>query len=167
MPISRCDTTACLLLYMYSIGSSIVRMWHWRRMLMWSMSDASVVDLPAPVGPVSEDEPDWFLGELGGDGGEAEVLERRDGERDDPERDRSRASLHVRIASDTGMLLPGEREVDLQVLDEDVVELRREHPLDDHLALVTGEHPLVQRLVDAVDPGEGRRVRRQQEIGAA
>ena len=42
-----------------------------------------------------------------------------------------------------------------------------EHPLDDHLGLVAGQHPLVQRLVHAVDPGEGWRIGRQQEIGAA
>src|SRR5579872_6423813 len=40
-----------------SIGSSIVRMWSWRSLLILSIIDASVVDLPDPVGPVTSTSP--------------------------------------------------------------------------------------------------------------
>ena len=42
---------------MYSIGSSIVRMWSWRSALILSIIAASVVDLPLPVGPVTSTRP--------------------------------------------------------------------------------------------------------------
>ena len=40
-----------------SIGSSIVRMWSSRSSLIMSIIDASVVDLPEPVGPVTSTKP--------------------------------------------------------------------------------------------------------------
>src|SRR3984893_7668872 len=40
-----------------SIGSSIVRMWSWRSLLILSIMAASVVDLSEPVGPVSSTRP--------------------------------------------------------------------------------------------------------------
>lgn len=42
---------------MYSIGSSIVMMWHALVMLICWMMAASVVDLPEPVGPVTRNSP--------------------------------------------------------------------------------------------------------------
>src|SRR5438034_5351100 len=40
-----------------SIGSSIVRMWSCRSVLILSIMAASVVDLPDPVGPVTSTKP--------------------------------------------------------------------------------------------------------------
>ena len=43
--------------WVYSIGSSIVMMWRRELSLMWLISAASVVDLPEPVGPVTNTNP--------------------------------------------------------------------------------------------------------------
>ena len=56
-PISRWLTAESLWWWTYSTGSSIVRMWHDRVSLMRSMIEASVVDLPEPVGPVTRTKP--------------------------------------------------------------------------------------------------------------
>ena len=46
--------------------------------LIWSISAASVVDLPEPVGPVTRTSPRGFFGELGELLRERELLERLD-----------------------------------------------------------------------------------------
>ena len=56
-PTSRCDTSARLLDRRYSMGSSSVMMRQARDSAMRSMSAATVVDLPAPVMPVSSTRP--------------------------------------------------------------------------------------------------------------
>ena len=56
-PISRWLTAESLWWCTYSTGSSIVRMWHARVSLMRSMMEASVVDFPEPVGPVTRTNP--------------------------------------------------------------------------------------------------------------
>ena len=45
---------------------------------MWSIIAASVVDLPEPVVPVSEDDPALLLGELADDRRQLEVVDRAD-----------------------------------------------------------------------------------------
>jgi len=50
-------TIARLWKWRYSIGSSMVMMWQARCSLMKSIIDAKVVDLPAPVGPVTRKSP--------------------------------------------------------------------------------------------------------------
>ena len=59
-PISRWLTMQRLWLWRNSIGSSIVRMCSSRSSLMMSIIDASVVDLPEPVGPVTRTNPRGF-----------------------------------------------------------------------------------------------------------
>ena len=54
---SRWFTRQPLCEWMYSIGSSIVRMWSCRSALILSIIAASVVDLPLPVGPVTSTRP--------------------------------------------------------------------------------------------------------------
>ena len=56
-PISRWLTMQVRCQCRNSIGSSIVRMCSCRVRLTWSSSDASVVDLPEPVGPVTSTRP--------------------------------------------------------------------------------------------------------------
>ena len=56
-PTSRWLTSDFLLPCMNSIGSSTVMMWSARVSLTRSMSAASVVDLPEPVGPVTSTSP--------------------------------------------------------------------------------------------------------------
>src|SRR4051812_13885138 len=52
VPTSRWLTADILWSWTYSIGSSMVMMWQPRLLLITSTSEASVVDLPEPVGPV-------------------------------------------------------------------------------------------------------------------
>src|SRR5271163_1087102 len=54
---SRWLTRQFLFMCTNSIGSSMVRMWSWRSVLILSIIDASVVDLPDPVGPVTSTSP--------------------------------------------------------------------------------------------------------------
>src|SRR5882724_11043781 len=54
---SRWFTTQFLFMCTNSIGSSIVRMWSCRSVLILSIMAASVVDLPDPVGPVTSTKP--------------------------------------------------------------------------------------------------------------
>ena len=56
-PTSRWLTMHFLWWWMYSTGSSMVMMCAWRVPLMRSSIAASVVDLPEPVGPVSNTRP--------------------------------------------------------------------------------------------------------------
>ena len=53
----------------YSIGSSMVRMWPLRSMLILSIIAARVVDLPLPVGPVTSTSPRGFSASLPMTGG--------------------------------------------------------------------------------------------------
>src|SRR3989441_420562 len=60
-PTSRWFTTQFLCGCRYSIGSSMVTMCSCRSVLILSMIDASVVDLPEPVGPVTSTRPRGFF----------------------------------------------------------------------------------------------------------
>ena len=57
VPTSRWLTAERLWSCTYSIGSSMVMMWQARLVLIWSIIEASVVDLPEPVGPVTRTRP--------------------------------------------------------------------------------------------------------------
>ena len=61
MPSSRWLTMHFLCVCTNSIGSSIVRMCSERCSLISLMIEASVVDLPEPVGPVTSTRPRGFL----------------------------------------------------------------------------------------------------------
>jgi len=60
-PTSRWFTRQFLWGCRYSMGSSMVRMCSCRSVLILSMIEASVVDLPEPVGPVTSTSPRGFL----------------------------------------------------------------------------------------------------------
>ncbi len=60
-PISLWFTIERLCLCKYSIGSSSVMICSFRSLLMTSIKDASVVDLPLPVGPVTRTSPRFFF----------------------------------------------------------------------------------------------------------
>ena len=63
-PTSRWLTSDCLFVCRNSIGSSTVTMWSARVRLTRSISAASVVDLPEPVGPVTRTSPRGSCGEV-------------------------------------------------------------------------------------------------------
>ena len=91
VPTSRWFTIESLCGCRYSIGSSIVMMWQRCSLLILSIIAASVVLLPEPVGPVTSTSPLGFCASSATIGGQAELLERQDLERDRPERARDRA----------------------------------------------------------------------------
>ena len=96
-PSSRWLTMHFLCWCRNSIGSSIVMMCSSRVALITSISDASVVDLPEPVGPVTSTSPRGLLRELSDDRRQPERLERHDLERDQAERRAERRALEVGV----------------------------------------------------------------------
>ena len=86
-PTSRWLTADFLWLWTYSTGSSIVRMCTERVSLMRSMIDASVVDLPEPVGPVTSTKPRGSVASQSAAGRKAELLVGGDLGGDDPQRE--------------------------------------------------------------------------------
>ena len=93
VPTSRWLTMQRLWRWRNSIGSSIVMMWSWRVRLISSITAASVVDLPEPVGPVTRTSPRGKLGRAGEGSRKAELLERLQLVRDDAEGSRERVAL--------------------------------------------------------------------------
>ena len=69
IPTSRWLIMDALWKCSYSIGSSIVIICSARSVLIISISDANVVDLPLPVGPVTKTSPRFFLVSSTTDGG--------------------------------------------------------------------------------------------------
>ena len=84
-PTSRWLTTAVLWWWRYSMGSSTDMMWIGLVELMMSMSAASVVDLPEPVGPVTSTRPRRQVCKLAHGSRQAELFRREDLEWDGPE----------------------------------------------------------------------------------
>jgi hypothetical protein len=80
---------------------------------MRSIIEASVVDLPAPVGPVTSTSPCRRPVKRRITVGMPEVLEGRDLVRDEAQRDRGLALGPEGVAAQPGGLAPGEGEVDL------------------------------------------------------
>ena len=92
-PISRWLTMQLLWRCRNSIGSSIVRMCSARSRLIRSTIDASVVDLPEPVGPVTSTKPRGLRVNSSRTPGQAELAERLDLARDEAEGGADRAAL--------------------------------------------------------------------------
>ena len=98
-PTSRWFTMQCLCGWMYSIGSSTVRIWRRFSRLILSMIAASVVDLPEPVAPVTRIKPRGFSANDATTGGSPSFLERQDLERDQSKDPGDRAALHEDVAA--------------------------------------------------------------------
>ena len=101
--------------WMYSIGSSMVMMWHWRVWLILSIIAASVVDLPLPVGPVTRTRPFVRLGELARHRRQPQLVERQDLERDLPDHHADHAALQEDVGAEARQALDAEGEVQLLV----------------------------------------------------
>ena len=86
-----------------SIGSSIVMMCSSRVWLITSISDASVVDLPEPVGPVTSTSPRGRSAKLGHHRRQPQRLERHDLERDQAEGGADGAALEVSVDAEPGL----------------------------------------------------------------
>ena len=135
-PISRWLTMQRLCRWRNSIGSSIVMMWSALDSLISSMSAASVVDLPEPVGPVDEDEAARSLAELGDRLRHPEIGERLQLGRDHPEGRADALALEVDVHAEAGETGDRVGNVDLTVDLEVLLLLCRENPVEQSLGLV-------------------------------
>ena len=151
----------------YSIGSSMVRMCTARFALIQSTIDARVVDLPDPVGPVTNTSPWVRLAELADRPRQADVVERRDVPRDDPQRDGDGALLPERVAADPGGVAPGEGEVDLGTGGELRALTLVEEAEREALGVRGGEGgDALGGVQAAVDAQQGRGAGGEEEVGA-
>ena len=136
VPTSRWLTRQRRWLWRNSIGSSIVRMWPARLRLISSISAASVVDLPEPVGPGDEDEPARLVGELVQSRPAGPVLEREDLVRDQAEDGGDRVPLEEDVDAEPGDAGDRVREVDLPVDLEALLLLGVEDAVEELLGVV-------------------------------
>ena len=128
---SRWLTRQFLCWWMYSIGSSIVRMCSWRSELILSIIAASVVDLPLPVGPVTSTRPRGRSASVGQHRRQAELAEGADLFRDEPVDGADRAALVEDVAAEARAdRLDAEREVELHRLFEALLLRVGEHAVD-------------------------------------
>ena len=139
-------------------------MWHARSQLMASIIEASVVDLPEPVGPVTSTSPCGSCTSCLAIGGRPELVERRDVIGDQAERQRRDAPLVERVAAEPSKVVPAEREVDFLHDPELLGEIPAQDRQHDPLGGVHVEGRLVHRHECPVDAEEGRAADRDQEI---
>ena len=113
---SRWLTRQPLCGWMYSIGSSIVRMCSCRSVLILSIIAASVVDLPLPVGPVTSTRPRGRSASVAEHRRQAELVEAADLLGDQPVDGGDRAALVEHVAAEARQAADAEREVELERL---------------------------------------------------
>ena len=153
---------------MYSIGSSIERMWTARRLV-------DVVDhrrerrrLPGAGRAGDEHEPLRQVAEVLAAPRQEQRVERRDLERDRPQRQRHHALLDEAVATEAVRVVVAEREVDFLLVPQLGVQLGRQELADLLLELSRGEDGLAEDRVElAVDAHARLRVRSQHEVGRA
>ncbi len=124
-----------------SIGSSIVMMWSVRVRLISSISDASVVDLPEPVGPVTRTRPRGLVGELVQARRQAELLERANVRGDEAERAGQRLALVIGVDAEARQAAQAVREVELAVDLQPLLLLGRRDPVDQVARRCPGRAP--------------------------
>ena len=112
-PISRWLTMHVPCQWRNSIGSSIVRMCSCLEWLTWSSSEASVVDLPEPVGPVTRTRPRGLSANSYSRVGHVQFLERLDLGRDQAERRADARALEVGVDAEAREPRNRVREVEL------------------------------------------------------
>src|SRR5579872_7248615 len=98
-----------------SIGSSMVRMWSCRSVLILSIMAARVVDFPDPVGPVTSTKPRGLSHILLTTAGSPSWLKRLDLERNQTEDGRGCAPLVKYVSAEASQTFQSEREIQLQI----------------------------------------------------
>ena len=135
-PISRWLTMQRLWRWRNSIGSSMVMMWSSRVRLISSITAASVVDLPEPVGPVTRTRPRGFGREVLQHGRKAELLERLQLGRDEAEGRAEALALEVDVHAEAREAGDRVGDVDLALDLEVLLLLGREDPVEHPLGVV-------------------------------
>ena len=123
-----------------SIGSSIVMMCSARVRLISSISAASVVDLPEPVGPVDEDEPARLVADLVERRGKPELLEALQLGGNQPEGAGEALALRVDVDAEAGDAGDRVGEVELAVDLETLLLLARDDPVEELPGRVRAQH---------------------------
>ena len=167
-PISRWLTMHRLWSCRNSIGSSIVMMCSVRVRLISSIIEASVVDLPEPVGPVTSTRPRGDLRQIVQARREAELLERLDLRRDRAECGREAPALVVGVDAEPGETADAVGEVELPAELQVLLLLRRRDPVDQlaqEIRIELGE--LREQLDMAATPHCGLHAGRQVQVGGA
>jgi hypothetical protein len=126
------------------------------------MIDASVVDLPEPVGPVTRISPRGFF-----DRSETELLEGEDLERNGAERAGHRAALHEDVGAKARQALHAEREIELVVFFELVLLRVGENRIAELFGLDRRERRGLQRHQVSVDAQLRRTAGGDVEVGSA
>ena len=132
------------------------------------MIDASVVDLPEPVGPVTSTRPRGFFVRSCRLGGRPELLERLDVRRDRAERGREALPLVERVDAEAGEAADAVREVELAAQLQVLLLLGRRDPVDQLPDQIRVEHrELVEELDVPPAANRGCDAGRQVQVGGA
>ena len=154
---SRWLTRQPLCWWMYSIGSSIVRMWSFRSMLILSIIAASVVDLPLPVGPVTRTRPRGFSASVDSTIGNPSSPKRADFFRNQSVDRADRAALVEHVAAEAGQAFDTKRKIELQRLFEALFLAVGQHAVDKLLGVRRRHFRHRQPFQVTVDPDLRRR----------
>jgi hypothetical protein len=113
-----------------------------------------------------EDESSWFVGQIGDDFGEVEVLERLDVERNLPDDHRDAAALLEAVAAESREVLNAEREIELVLHLEPLLLILGQHRIRELQRVFRLHHELdVRPRHVAVDAQHWPLARRDVEIG--
>ena len=162
---SRWLTMQPLCWWMYSIGSSIVRMCSRRSLLILSIIAASVVDLPLPVGPVTSTSPRGRSASVAMTAGRPSSLKPLIF-RDEAVDGRDRPALVEHVAAEARHPADAEREIELHRFLEALLLRIGQDAVRQRFRLGRTENRQVQRLQLAVHAHLRRRVRREVQVGA-
>ncbi len=147
------------------MGSSTVMMWALRDRFARSTSDASVVDLPEPVGPVTSTSPRGKRAKLRHDLRDAKRLERLDLVRNDAEGGAHGVALPVHVDAEARLAHQRVREVEFEVLFKLFALLLRQHRVQRALQAVRLQHvESGQRRQLTIEPHHRRRARGQVKV---
>ena len=136
-----------------------------RVLLTWSISAASVVDLPEPVGPVTSTSPRALSASCLEVLGKAELGERLDLGRDHAERRAERGALEEDVDAEAADAGDRVGHVDVAARLEHLLLLGREDPVEQVARVLGREHLVVVERLELAAPANHRlRLGRQMEV---
>ena len=143
-------------------------MWSSRVRLISSITAASVVDLPEPVGPVTRTRPRGFVGEVLEDVRKAELLERLQLGGDEAEGGAQALALEVDVDAEAREARDRVRDVDLALVSKMLLLLGREDPVQHPLGVLGGEaREVLEPLELAVDADDRLGADRHMQVRGA